>query len=469
MAKSTTLQPGTWCALAPLFANRFLPCGLQHASVAAEFGGIQALPMFNQDTRPLASPGGYVRPHIRTLADLLCAWWVITHVVAANQPHPLLASNGDSNANNELEDINNMVAQVPHQWKGATLTALNCGGVPNVSWRGTVLPDASVVPPAAEQIVESMLVSRLGWIDLASGKPAASVASLTVKQATSLQLGPLRSARREKHAAFVRCAIGGSMSMVVDAGLKLLYTAFTQCWKMRWDNAFKEVFWRLALDGLPTAARMHMPLYECLCGEKCPGYDHHFWSCPIARAVIETLESQLQPPWCAPGGSPVQKQHVWLMHPPVGNNYMHRDVWRVVCLAALNAMHVGLKAANKHHHQQCIQQSQHPPPEAPLPPGQRQITQWFAPAVLTDAQLNHQQAVQVRRQQQQLQLEAQQQQQVQQLLQVTKQLAVARFWELLTDWAVMQPRPRWRAKVAVDHPLLCRDAQNDKIVLAARL
>ena len=36
-------------------------------------------------------------------------------------------------------------------------------------------------------------------------------------------------------------------------------------WRLRWDNAFKEVYWRLVCDGLPTAERMRQQDCGCVC------------------------------------------------------------------------------------------------------------------------------------------------------------------------------------------------------------
>lgn len=452
-----------------MFANVLLPC--QDPPVGAEYRGLQAMPVANPDARLFASRGGYVRPHIRTLADLFCAWYVIQQVVSAEQRHPLLSADPASNADNELADLNTLIQQVPWPWLGAMAQALNHNRVPDAAWKTSVLPIAPVTPPPIEQIVEEMLVSRLGWVERSSGK-SIFVKGLTVKQATSLQLGPLRAARRDKHATFVRKACGGPLHLDVEPGLKKLGTAFRKCWKLRWDNVFKEVYWRLSLDGLPTATRMHMQSCTCLCGELCPDHVHHFWNCPMAQAVVGAIEAELQPQWCTriPGSPLVQQQHVWLMHPPLGIKRLHHDVWRIVCLAALNAMHVGLKAANTYHYQQSmLQQSQAPHPAPALPAGQRRITDMFAPAALTQAQQQHQQAVQQRRQQQQQLVEQQRQQEVQRLLHETKQLAVARFWELVTDWVVLNASPpRWCAQVAADHPFLCRDSEHNLIVLAPR-
>jgi hypothetical protein len=94
----------------------------------------------------------------------------------------------------------------------------------------------------------------------------------------------------------------------------------------------------------------------------------------------------------------------------------------------------------------------------------------LVPVAPTEAQQQHQQAVQQRRQQQQQLVQQERQQQTQQILQETKQLVVARFWELLTDWVVLNPSaPKWCPQVATDHPFLCRDDQRTLIVLAPRV
>jgi hypothetical protein len=122
-------------------------------------------------------------------------------------------------------------------------------------------------------------------------------------------------------------------------------------WKLRWDNHFKEVYWRVVLNGVPTAARMPSVQRACLCGVCLPGCDHHYWHCPIAQAVVHTIVDNLPAAWCArtPGISPLTMQHVWLMQPPRGAKPVLTCVWRVVCLAAFNAMDVGRRAANHQH------------------------------------------------------------------------------------------------------------------------
>ena len=84
------------------------------------------------------------------------------------------------------------------------------------------------------------------------------------------------------------------------------------------------------------------------------------------------------------------------------------------------------------------------------------------PAVPTPHQQQHNQQVQQRRQQQ-LQQEAAQR------LQEAKQKAVARFWELVSDFVVMHAAPdKWVPRVAADHPFLCTEPLINHIVVAPR-
>ena len=137
---------------------------------------------------------------------------------------------------------------------------------------------------------------------------------------------------------------------------------------------------------------------------------------------------------------------------------MYQGVWKVVCLAALNAMDVGRKAALDF-------RMQHRTPQqvAAAAAGQPSITSMMQPTAPTPHQQMHNQQVQQRRQQQ-LQQEAAQR------LQEAKQQAVAKFWELLSDFVVMHAAPdKWVPRVAVDHPFLCTEPLINHIVVAARV
>jgi hypothetical protein len=136
---------------------------------------------------------------------------------------------------------------------------------------------------------------------------------------------------------------------------------------------------------------------------------------------------------------------------------LHKGVWRVVCLAAVNAMDVGRRAVCQINVREKEQQGEVAAAQraAAVPRGQRLITDMFQPAQLTPSQQQHQQQV---RQRQQLQEQQQQQQQQQaaatQLAEVQQQ-AVAHFWELLGDFVALSAAPQsWLPQISPSHPFL---------------
>jgi hypothetical protein len=83
---------------------------------------------------------------------------------------------------------------------------------------------------------------------------------------------------------------------VVAACCKSVAAAQRQLWKLRWDNHYKEVYWRLVVNGLATTERMHMQNCGCVCGPVVggpPGRHHHFWECFVAQAVVAQLQHKI--------------------------------------------------------------------------------------------------------------------------------------------------------------------------------
>jgi hypothetical protein len=234
-------------------------------------------------------------------------------------------------------------------------------------------------------------------------------------------------------------------------------------WRLKWDNSFKEVYWRLVLNGLATAERMHMTACACVCGPVDggqPGRRHHFWGCPVAKAVVGELQRHLV------GWFPglLQPQHVLFMVCPQalgvgGARALHKGVWRVVCLAAVNAMDMGRRAAYKlrvdERQQQEAAAAAAAQQSATVPTGQQLITAFMQPAPLTAHQQQHRAQVQQRQQAVVQQQRQQQQQDAAARLAALKQQAVDRFWELLQDFVVVGAAPpAWRDKVPAQHPFL---------------
>jgi hypothetical protein len=84
------------------------------------------------------------------------------------------------------------------------------------------------------------------------------------------------------------------------------------------------------------------------------------------------------------------------------------------------------------------------------------------PAPPTAVQLQHRQQLEQR----QLQVALERQRLEAQLLEDTKCLAKARFWELLVDFVQMRAAPAdWLLQVPADHPLLRTNREGTAIVL----
>jgi hypothetical protein len=191
------------------------------------------------------------------------------------------------------------------------------------------------------------LIPRLHWRypsigPIHNGSAPVGLVQLTVKLATKLQLGSLMQARAEKHTNFLLEACI-SMPAGHDTTPAFMLPIFKKLWALPWDNSRKEVYWRLTLDALPTAARMHQQGEPCNCGVMMPNRAHHFWDCPVAMAVRSEMERCLN----NDGGQyTLQRHHVWLCCPP-GRLDLHTGVWQVVCLAAILAMNKAKRLLTK--------------------------------------------------------------------------------------------------------------------------
>lgn len=133
-------------------------------------------------------------------------------------------------------------------------------------------------------------------------------------------------------------AVAQEQRAAVQQQLAPLYTTLRAVWKLPWSNDIKQRYWQLLYNALPTAARLHTRRPQpCPCGLPAmappdgtparPDWVHVFWECHVAQAVLHELSRS-----CGVVVTPVQ---LLLMQPPSG---ILADVWRVVCLAALNAM-----------------------------------------------------------------------------------------------------------------------------------
>ena len=275
------------------------------------------------------------------------------------------------------------------------------------------------LPCAAE--VEKYLACRLGW---RRDNRAVSLAHFRVRHGTEWQLGSLQQQRSaEKLQPFVRQALTGTPAgplptSQLAAGESQLAAMFKRAWRLPCDNKVKETFWRLALNGLPTAQRQRAQ-WPCGCGTPGPDRGHHCWTCPVARAVVASVEAQL------PAASrPLQQQHLWLGISPAA---VHEGVWAAVCLAAVAAMDYGrrLMAAR------LLQV-----PADPSDPQQRRLV------VTAEGRLG-------------LAAPATPQPQAPgpALAAAAAVAAERRLWELIQDFSASAPAA-WHASVAAGHPFL---------------
>ena len=112
---------------------------------------------------------------------------------------------------------------------------------------------------------------------------------------------------------------------------------------------------------------------------------------------MHAIQQQLPQQWCS---QPLHPHHVLFMHRPVGASRactVHAGVWSVVCLAAVNAMDVGRRAAAR---EQVERQRADAAAAAVLrqqqAAGQQRLNDVWQPAPLTPHQQQHRQQVQQR-------------------------------------------------------------------------
>jgi hypothetical protein len=201
-----------------------------------------------------------------------------------------------------------------------------------LEWRQAVMhstPQQLLQAPSTQEVWD-MLWARIGW-PRTGGRPL-MLQKATVRALTLLQAALHQAATRERHATFLQeAAIGLELPL---HGLHLeLQALLRSLWRLPWDNSRKEVFWRLTLDGLPSAARMHMTGSICDCGVVAPDRQHLFWGCPVAQAVTQILQEQVH------AQHQVRRVNVWLCRPP--GPTVHVGVWQVACLAAVISMNKG--------------------------------------------------------------------------------------------------------------------------------
>ena len=176
------------------------------------------------------------------------------------------------------------------------------------------------VPPEPEAI--AAVARRLGW---QWGSAVGRLEQYTVKQGTKWLQSQSPGYARQQDLLSAFSTMAGQPTHACMAIVPRLQAM----WRIPWHNKNKEVYWRLALNGLPTAERMAQ-VERCACGAEGPhGRLHYFFDCPVAQHLIHELQAALDSP------SPVRAAD--LLHaswPPI----CHAGVGQVVTLAATDAL-----------------------------------------------------------------------------------------------------------------------------------
>ena len=359
------LEPGPWCWAAPLWGNPLLrspahPTGIDHtffdlaAARIATLG--QLLSTERAVTEAMGSPAAY---------------WPVWQTRLHGYP-PF------ADRHHTAERIQQLLAALPQGWVQAARAA-------------AASIAAGQLQPPSQQDAMTVVLHRLGWDQ--PGQPPLRLSAFTVRAGTALLTAPTELRRVQQHLSPFAALAGGELGE--------LQRLLRRLWRLPWENCQKEPFWRLIYDAFPTAARLHLD-EPCMCGGAPADRHHHYWSCPVAQAVTDSISAALaeRQPQHAP--QPLTLGQLWLARPPGG---VHEGVWQVVCLAALRAMDGGRRRMYALRFGPA-----NPPPH-------------FASLVASSARF-----------------------------------AVRRFWSLLADFVGLGRVPRtWRARCPPGHPFIYFD------------
>jgi exonuclease III len=372
VAQVVTQAPsGAWMAACPLWHNPML---LVSTGASIAFPQRQGLEIPFADLARLGT--------INTIAQAMAARNDVQqalqhHTYGQVQASWLANSNAFADGQHALQRLNALLHTIHPDWLNAVAVATAAQPV-----------QLDISKAACEVAV------RMGWLQ--DTGPPVMLHTLTVKAATDMLCKPMQAERQQRHQAFLAEACSG-LPTNQHASIQDLQLLLQRLWKVKWDNQRKELFWRLVVNGLPTAQRMHMTGQPCTCGYHMPDRKHHFWDCPVAMRIRQLIQAAL------PANVQLQCHHVWLARVPCNN--IHAGVWLVVCQAALLAMQSGKKLLVSW-----------------------QLDEDSRPAHLPgDVQLD-----------------------------IVAKLATAMFWDMLQDFAALALYPAaWLQQVSSQHPFLC--------------
>ena len=294
-------SPGLWCWHAPLWGSPLFP-GL--AALAATPGaralqrvGILRLGNLMGISLAFHAPGA---------AGIFQRVW-----------RRLLSSPVLDQLSTARDLVDSLAAALPPGWWAAAAGVVAATGTAFPHWEAAA----------------DVLLPCLGWTP-AGGRPLA-FPDFSVRVGTRLQLSDVFSMRAVRFEQFVGLAVAPSLPS--QDAVPLLWRTLERLWRLRWENNAQEPYRRLVVNGLATGERVGGQ--PCTCGASPADRDHHYWTCPVASAVVAELTTGLRR-WRPAGFSVVQRSAVWLVLPPQG---VRQPLWDVVCLAVVAAMDFGRK------------------------------------------------------------------------------------------------------------------------------
>ena len=439
------LTPGPWCAAMPLWGNPLLPArvgddGGGPGSVLDEaFGDLQVIPS-------LRTVGDAYRIALSVHdANAYCS----AHHLWGDAAHRYLMRHvwqpERTRCGLPVDVFGEMSVLVADRDRVHSRLAALCASLPPEWLLQCRISKPSEVQAAAATVIP-MIIERLGWrlpVPPSAGRGVIGkpvpLTKLTVKSATLLQMGPTAISRHAQHSTYAALAMETPQSSQPAAAmLRSLANTLSSAWRLKWENAEKEVFWRMTVDGV--AGANSRVTFKC---PGCPGSDlgeartHAFWQCPVAAAVRSSIAAALPPQ-----ATGFCRSSVWLCIPPKA---VHRGVWQVVCMAAVSAMDHGRRqlwrlvkraeerraAAGKAAEAAAARRRQH-----------TLLQLWHTQPLLDLTSLTAQAA----------------------------RFAVADFWGRLASFAALGLAPgNWKTQVDETHPFLCSGGRRVNMSAAGRM
>jgi exonuclease III len=221
-----------------------------------------------------------------------------------------------------LRRLESLIGHLPEGWEEAARQAGN----------------ANAVERYADMI--DHIIGCLGW--KLSNIPI-PLATVTVKQATYLQMNEAFDKLKVKHEEFIREAKDmGNTEAVATEDKNYISSTYKRLWKIKWEADQKEAYWRLAVGGFSGFSMHRGQGHNCPCGrvDACSDRVHHFSTCTVAKALRTHIQDS------ADIGDEdslfeiiVERRNLWLLAPP--HQTIEQAIWDVVCLAAISAMDYG--------------------------------------------------------------------------------------------------------------------------------